>query len=91
MLGELTFKRWGTKAARLESSTNQYINIQNQGQMVMTSTQKDSRMNGTDWLQNVTCTHSNVQTAIQLELIFVAARETSGRGTKADEKDAPPA
>lgn len=48
MLGESTFKRWGIKAARLERSANQYINIQNQGQMVMTSTQKDSRMNDTD-------------------------------------------
>lgn len=51
----------------------------------------NERMNATDWLQNVTCKNTNLQTTIQLKLIIVAARETNGKGTKADEKDAPPA
>lgn len=35
--------------------------------------------------------NANLQTTIEPKLIFAAARETDGGGTKADEKDAPPA
>lgn len=48
-------------------------------------------MNGTERLQKVTCKSVNLQTSAELKLILGAARKTNGKGTKADEKDAPPA